>query len=68
MSHVNYIEHVEIKSLICFVKIVVIRFASHIFDTFDKKWRQVKPTGKRRQENGPTFFFLYSKQPFLDMY
>ena len=31
MSHVNYIEHVQIKSLIfLFVKIVVRRFASHI--------------------------------------
>ena len=39
-----------------FVKIVVRRFASHIFDTFNKKWRQVKP--KRRQENGQTWIFF----------
>jgi hypothetical protein len=37
MSHVNYIEHVQIKSLIFFVEIVVRIFASHVFDTFNKK-------------------------------
>ena len=47
MSHENYIEHVQIESLIFFVKIVVRRFAGHIFHTFNKKGRQVKP--KRRQ-------------------
>jgi hypothetical protein len=36
MSHVNYIEHVQIKSLIFIVEVVVRRFASHIFDTFNK--------------------------------
>ena len=39
-----------------FWKFVVKRFVSNIFDTFNKKGRQVKP--KRRQENGQTWFFL----------
>ena len=59
MSHVNYIEHVQIKPLIFVVKIVVRRFASHIFDIFHKKWRQVK--SKRRQENEQTWYSLPSK-------
>ena len=32
----NYIEYVQIKSLM-FVKIVVSRLAIHVFDTFNKK-------------------------------
>ena len=35
-----------------FVNIVVRRFARHIFDTFNKKWRQVKP--KKR-----LFYFIF---------
>ena len=58
MSHVNYIEHVQIKLLIFFVKIVVRRFASHILNTFNKKWQQVKPM--RIQENGQTFFLFHN--------
>ena len=64
MSHVNYIELVQIKLLsFCFyfVNFFMRRFASHIFNTFNKKWRQVKP--RRRQENGQTWYF--SKLPYL---
>ena len=56
MSHVHYIKHVQIKSLIFFVKIIVRRFASHIFNTFNNKWRQVKP--KRRPKNDQTWIFF----------
>jgi hypothetical protein len=36
-SHVNDIEYVQIKSFIVLVKIIVRRFASHIFDASNKK-------------------------------
>ena len=63
MSRVNYIEHVQNKSLIFFlVRIVMRRFTSHIFDTFNKMERQVKP--KRRQENDQTWFIYFQKCPF----
>ena len=44
-----------------FVQNVVRRFATHIFDIFNKNWRQVKT--KRRQEDEKTLIF--SKMPFL---
>ena len=43
-----HIEHVHIKSLILFVKVVVRIFASHIYDTSNKKWRQMKPREDKR--------------------
>ena len=68
MLHVNYTKHVQITSLIfLFVKIVVGRLASHIFHTFNKKWRQVKP--KRRQENKKTWiFFPFNNALFKHMF
>ena len=47
-----------------FVKIVVRIFASHNFDTFNKKWRQV--VQEKRGEWWNLNFF--SKEPFLGMY
>jgi hypothetical protein len=63
MSHVNYIgtSTNQIAHFV-FAKIVVRRFASHIFDTFNKKWRQMKP--KQRQENGQTWIFFFIDSPF----
>ena len=59
MSHVNYIEYVQNKSLIfLFVKIVVRRFASHVFDTFNKKWRQVKPKKDNIMVKLDLFFWI----------
>ena len=56
MSHVNYIEHVQIKSFIYKKK------NRHIFDKFNKKQRQIKP--KRIQENDQTFSFLFKNAFF----
>ena len=46
-----------------FVKILVNRFASHIFDTFNMIWRQGKP--KRRLKNDQTWFYLFIYLLFL---
>ena len=62
MSYIIYIEHVQIKSPIFLVKIVVRRFASHIFDTFNKKWRQMNPKKKTREWSN--FLFYFQKCPF----
>ena len=66
MSHINYIEHLQLNRSFVFVKIIVRRFASHIFNTFNTKWRQVKPN--RGQEKSSNLNFSLSKVPFLDMY
>ena len=60
-SHVNYIEHVQFKSLIFFCRNCCEKICKpRLQHIFDKKWRQVKP--KRIQENDQTWIF--SKLPF----
>ena len=64
-SHVNYIEHVQFKSLIFFCRNCCEKICKpRLQHIFDKKWRQVKP--KRIQENDQTWIFF--KIALLSMY
>ena len=65
MSHVDYIDYVQINSFHFFVGIVVRRFASHICNTYNKNLRQVKP---KKDKGMVKLDFFFSKLHFLGMY